>query len=63
PYTVVGYYPETDETFVEWVEAISISEAIAIACAIDDARTTAAIVSVFEGHLVDKWTNKGRASG
>ena len=62
PYTVVGYYPETDETYVEWVEAEDVMCAITASVAIDEARMEAVTVSVFEGHMVDKWTNKGRAT-
>ena len=58
PYTVVGYYPETDETYVEWVAA-----AIKASMDMDEARMEAVTVSVFEGLMVDKWTNNGRASG
>jgi hypothetical protein len=52
-YTVVGLYPDTDEDFVEWVEAESVEDAVANAVVMADGRDEAAIVAVFAGHHLD----------
>ena len=55
PYTVVGVYPDDIETYVEFVEAESILEAVHKAQRMDEDRMDYAIVvAVFEGHMVDK---------
>jgi len=52
-YTVVGLYPDTNEDFVEWVEAESVEDAIANAVVMADGRDEAAIIAVFAGHHLD----------
>lgn len=54
PYTVVGYYPEEGDSYVEWTEAVTPEEAVEAAHEIDPARYDAVVVAVFEGHMVCK---------
>jgi len=63
-YTVVGLYPDTDaptslrtgqteETYVEWVEADTPEEAATLAADEELGRTPTGVVAIFEGHLLD----------
>lgn len=69
-YTVVGVYPDNldkaqdaeGNTYVEWVEAARVVEAIEKAQAMYPERANAMPVAVFEGHRVDQLFDKGLAS-
>lgn len=52
-YTVVGFYEDNEQTFVEHVEAEDVENAISITSKASFA--CIAVVEVFEGHLYGAW--------
>jgi len=51
--TVVGTYPDSDESYVEHVEADTVAGALAEAEHIDPERRGGRAIAVFEGHQID----------
>ena len=60
-WTVIGYYPETHEVYVEHVtgEDLTPETAVDMAHEILPEREDAATIAVFRGHLEDEWGDKG----
>ena len=66
--TVVGYFPDEGDSYVEHVVADTPEEAAEAASNMDKAREDAVVVAVFTGHLIDlnfsgpySCTRKGRS--
>ena len=54
-YTVIGFYAEEGESYVEWVEAKDAPRAVEKAVAMDAARADATVISVLKGHHIEQY--------
>ena len=63
-WTVVGYYPETNEVYVEHVtgEGLTVEAAITKAYEIEPGRIKATTIAVFRGHQDDEYRDLGMST-